>query len=150
MVKAKSILALVAVSSLLSACYVVPIDQYPPRGNGNYSHNNGGVAIVPAPAIRPIYTARLYPANDEASRMGRISGTISNPERGHGEFSFAAGGEAFSGEATRDPGAAKGVANASGNRGGYVRCDYVMTRAEMGSGTCVFSSGARFDMHVTQ
>ncbi|NHZ43576.1 MULTISPECIES: hypothetical protein [Massilia] len=150
MVKAKHILALVAVSSLLSACYVVPIDQYPPRGNGNYNNNGGGVAIVPAPAIRPIYTARLYPSNDEASRMGRISGTISNPERGHGEFSFAAGGEAFSGEATRDPGAAKGVANASGNRGGYVRCDYTMTRAEMGSGTCVFSSGARFDMHITQ
>lgn len=149
MIKAKNILALVAVSTMLSACYVVPIDQYPPRGNSNFN-NNGGVAIVPVPAIRPVYVARLYPANEEAARLGRISGTISNPERGHGEFSFAVGGEAFMGEATRDPSSTKGVANASGNRGGYARCEYVMTRAELGSGSCVFSSGARFDMHINQ
>jgi hypothetical protein len=105
---------------------------------------------VPLPAYRPGYTARLYPANDAASRMGGASGVISNPEQGRGQFTFSLGGESYAGEATRSPNSSKGVADASGNRGGFVRCDYVMSNSALGSGTCVFSNGARYDMHISQ
>ncbi len=140
-----------ALCTTLTACYVVPINPNHPGSYGAYNGGGGGgVAVVPMPAIRPVYTARLYPANDAAARIGQISGVISNPERGHGEFSFAAGGESYRGEATRAPSSSKGVANAAGSRGGYVRCDYTMSSAELGSGSCQFSSGARFDMHISQ
>ena len=139
-----------ALCSALSACYVMPVNPHNgPYGAYNNS-NNAGVAIVPIAAIRPPYTARLYPANELASRMGQVSGMITNPERGHGEFSFAVGGEAFRGEATRAPSSTKGVANAAGSRGGYVRCDYSMSSSELGSGSCQFSDGARYDMHISQ
>lgn len=130
----------------LSACYVIPIDQYPPAG----AYNNQAVAIVPAPMVRPVYTARLYPANDQASRYGMVSGIITNPETGHGQFSFTLNGESYAGEATRLPSSPKGVANAAGNRGGYVRCQYAMSSAAQGSGSCTFSNDARYDMHISQ
>ena len=149
MFKITPILSIAALSSLLSACYIVPLDQHP---NGAYGNNgySAPVAIVPMPAMRAPYTARLYPANATASQMGAVSGLISNPESGHGQFSFAVGGESFAGEATRAPGSTKGVANAGGNRGGYVRCDYSMSNTQLGVGSCTFSSGARYDMHISQ
>lgn len=142
----KNGLAAATLCAGLSACYVIPIDQYPPAA---YNANQG-VAIVPAPMVRPVYTARLYPANDPASRYGMVSGIITNPETGHGQFSFTMNGESFTGEATRLPSSSKGVANAAGNRGGYARCQYTMSSAAQGSGVCTFSNEARYDMHITQ
>lgn len=145
-----SILAAVAiVGATLSACYVVPLNQYPnePNNGGMY---NGGTAIVPIAAYRPNFSARLYPGNEAASRLGGVTGVISNPEQGHGQFSFSLGGESYAGEATRTPSSTKGVANASGNRGGFVRCDYVMSSAALGWGSCTFANGARYDMHISQ
>jgi hypothetical protein len=145
--KISNVLAL-AIGLGLSGCYVMPLNQYPSTtGNG---YGSGGVAVVPVAAYRPVYTARLYPGNAAASRLGGVSGVISNPEQGRGEFSFTMGGEAYAGEATRAPNSAKGVANASGNRGGFVRCDYMMSSAALGYGSCTFASGARFDMHISQ
>ncbi len=147
----RTVLTATAMCTSLSACYVVPINSHNPGAYGGYNGGgNNGVAIVPMPAVRPVYTARLYPANDAGARIGQISGIITNPERGHGEFSFASDGESFKGEATRAPSSSKGVANAAGNRGGYVRCDYTMSSTELGSGFCQFSSGARFDLHISQ
>ena len=142
--------ATTAICATLSACYVMPVNPQSSYQYGAYANPNAGVAIVPAAAIRPPYTARLYPSNDAAARQGQVSGMITNPERGHGEFSFAMGGETFRGEATRAPNSSKGVANAAGSRGGYVRCDYTMSNAELGSGSCQFSQGARYDMHISQ
>ena len=142
----------VAVGAMLSGCYVMPLNQYPggaPRGSYNNS-NSGGVAIVPVAAYRPVFTARLYPGNPAAARVGGVSGVITNPEQGHGEFTFTLGGEQFSGEATRAPNSTKGVANATGNRGGFVRCDYMMSSTALGYGSCTFASGARYDMHISQ
>lgn len=148
-----SIIAVAAVlGATLSACYVVPLNQYP-NGQGSagaYGNNSGGVAILPVPAYRPVFTARLYPGNPAAARLGGVSGVISNPEQGHGEFSFSLGGESYAGEATRTPNSTKGVANASGNRGGFVRCDYMMSSAALGWGSCTFAGGARYDMHISQ
>lgn len=140
------------IGASLSACYVVPLNQYPngQAGTGAYGNNSGGVAIVPLPAYRPAFTARLYPANQTAARLGSVSGVISNPEQGHGQFTFNLAGEQYAGEATRTPNSSKGLANASGNRGGFARCDYVMSSAALGSGACTFADGARFDMHISQ
>jgi len=149
--KLSSVVA-VTVAALLSGCYVMPLNQYPGGApHGSYSHSNsGGLALVPVAAYRPVFTARLYPGNPAAARVGGVSGVISNPEQGHGEFSFTLGDEQFVGEATRSPNSAKGVANASGNRGGFARCDYVMSSAALGYGSCTFASGARYDMHISQ
>ncbi len=144
------IVALAVMGAALSACYVMPLNQYP-ASNGNPAFNHAqGTAVVPLAAIRPPFSARLYPSNETASRIGNVAGVISNPERGHGEFSFNLGGESFLGEATRAPNATKGVANASGNRGGFVRCDYSMSSATLGTGTCQFSNGAQYSMHISQ
>ena len=144
-----SIAAVAVLGATLSGCYVMPVDHYQAgaRTPGIYTANT---AIVPVAAMRPVYTARLYPANDAASRMGPVSGLITNPERGHGQFTFAVGGETYAGEATRSPDSATGLANASGSRGGYARCAYAMNSATLGNGSCTFSSGARYDMHITQ
>jgi hypothetical protein len=147
MLNLKSILAAALSGAVLTGCYVMPLNQTMP-GQGGYSAS--GTAIIPMAAIRAPYTARLYPGNPAASRLGATSGIISNPEDGHGQFSFNVGGESYQGEATRSPNSSKGVANASGNRGGFARCDYTMNSASLGSGSCLFANGARFDMHISQ
>ncbi len=147
MLNLKTTIAVGMLGSLLSGCYVVPLNHTVP-GSGGYSAS--GTAIIPMAAIRAPFTARLYPANQAASRLGGASGIISNPEDGHGQFSFTIGGEAYQGEATRSRNSSKGLANASGNRGGFARCDYTMSSATLGSGGCLFANGARYDMHISQ
>ncbi len=147
MLNLKSVVVLGMLGAALSGCYVMPINHTMP-GSGGYSAS--GTAIIPIAAIRAPYTARLYPGNQAASRMGATSGIISNPEDGRGQFTFNVGGEAFSGEATRAPNSSKGLANASGSRGGFARCEYVMSGATLGSGSCLFANGARYDMHISQ
>ena len=141
----KGFIALAAMSAALSGCYVVPIQPYP---NSNVpTRDFSALAGVPLP--RPVYTARLYPTNESAAALGRVSGTITNPERGHGEFAFTLGNERYVGEATREPGSPSGHANASGDRGGFVKCSYTMNSASLGAGSCNFSGGARYDMHIS-
>ena len=141
----KGFVAFAVMGTVLSGCYVAPIQPYP---NSNVStRNSPAVAGVPLPP--PVYTARLYPTNEQAAALGRVAGTITNPERGHGEFAFALGSERYAGEATREPGSSSGHANASGDRGGFVKCNYTMNSASLGAGTCNFSGGARYDMHIS-
>ena len=92
---------------------------------------------------------RSVAASGLCGALGRVSGTITNPERGHGEFSFSLGNERYVGEATRESGSSSGHANASSDRGGYVKCSYTMNSASLGAGTCNFSGGARYDMHIS-
>lgn len=150
MLKISRVVALVAMGSALAGCYVVPLNQYPASASNPAFNGAQGTAFVPITAVRAPFAARLYPGNEAASRLGTVAGIISNPERGHGEFSFTLGGESFAGEATRAPNSTKGIANASGNRGGYVRCDYAMSSANLGTGSCVFSNGAMYSMHISQ
>jgi hypothetical protein len=147
MLNLKTVAAVCVLGAGLSGCYVMPLNQTMP-GQGGYSAS--GTAIIPITAIRAPYTARLYPGNQIASRLGATSGIITNPEDFHGQFSFNVGGESYQGEATRSPNSSKGVANASGNRGGFVRCDYTMNSAALGSGSCLFANGALYAMHISQ
>jgi hypothetical protein len=126
----------------LTGCYVVPISQYP-------AGVPAPAGAVPAPG--PVTLgARLYPANDVAAAMGVLNASIVNHLDGRGVFSVNAGGEQFNGEATRMSQSRSGTANAAGNRGGYMRCNYTMNNATQGTGTCTLSTGATFNMHVGQ
>ena len=133
---------LLAGATLLTGCYVVPIQpagSYPPPS----------AAHVPAPAVPVTFAARLYPANDAASGYGMVSAVVTNDLNGRGTFNTNIGGESFTGEATRVAGSSRdGVANGAGNRGSYLNCRYTMNSATLGTGTCRHSSGAVFTMHV--
>ena len=145
-------LAVVAAVPLVAACYVVPVHPdgrvYPPPGT---SAASGTPYAMPAVAPAPIVlAARLYPANEIAARFGIIAGSVTSAQDGRGVFSIPYNGDNLSGEATRTTAGSvpTGVANASGPRGAFVRCNYRMNNATQGTGECLFSDGARFQLHV--
>jgi hypothetical protein len=128
--------------------------------------------VPPAPAAPPapaIYTARLYPVNEIGGRAGMLTATVTDGHGGRSTFSLTYLGDAMQGEASRvEPnypgfgrilrdalgttqGAAlqgpRGIANAVGPRGVSAQCEYVLTGPSKGTGACVFSDGARYQMH---
>lgn len=145
----------------LAGCYVIPIQQQPTMYN-----TPGG---LPAAPVAATYGARLYPVNDIAARSGTLQATVTDNLNGHGSFSLSFNGEALQGEATRVPdtyagfgrvhqevyggpprvggGYRKGIASAGGARGSYVNCEYVLNSAALGTGACVFSNGAKYQLH---
>ena len=145
MSKLKVLIAVGSACAMLSGCYVVPNQPY---ANAPPTYSVQPMQPV-APAPRASYTARLYPVNNIAAQMGTVTGLISNPEKGYGQFTFSVGGESYTGEATREPGSSSGRANAAGSRGSFAKCEYAMTSSSLGNGTCVFSTGARFEMHIS-
>jgi hypothetical protein len=123
---------------------------------------NGGVPPPPAyspPTAEPIapsgpaapasLQARLYPSNEVATETGMLSGSVTNMMTGKGFFKLNYRGEILSGEATRVPGDdRRGLANAYGQRGTYMSCDYRMTTPYQGTGTCSLSNGAQYQVHI--
>ena len=144
-----SALGVAAAVSVLSGCYVVPINPAP--GQPGYVPPAPPVAM---PSVQPapvVFTARLYPANDQAVRHGMVGGVVTNDLNGRGTFNANIQGESFVGEATRRAGSSReGLASGAGNRGGYLSCQYTMNSATLGTGTCRLSDGAQFTMHVGQ
>jgi hypothetical protein len=139
-------LGLAAITAGLAGCYVVPID---PRTGQPAAVPSGAPVAAPAPALPVSFPARLYPANDLASRYGVINATVTNDLHGRGTFNAHINGESFVGEATRKAGSSReGVANGAGNRGGYLGCQYTMNSSTQGTGTCRLNNGAVFTMHV--
>ncbi len=137
------VLGFAASATLLTGCYVVPVNQYPP-----VSQSPQVVLAAPAPA--PVtFAARLYPANDTAAAYGLVNAIVTNDLHGRGSFNANINGENFTGEATRVAGSSRdGVANGAGNRGSYLNCRYTMNSATLGTGNCRLSNGALFTMHV--
>ena len=134
---------------VLTGCYVVPIAPdgtpvYPyPYSVPPYAAGSSTPVVVGGPAPS-VLQARLYPANDIASQTGMVAGTVTNLMTGKGRFQMDYQGELLSGEATRVPGnVRRGVASAYGSRGTYMSCEYTMTSAYQGAGTCTVSTGAR-------
>jgi hypothetical protein len=132
--------ALAASIAMLAGCYVVPLQPAP----------GGGIATLPAAPVAPVsFTARLYPANEQASAYGVVPALVTNDLQGRGQFSTAIHGETFTGEATRLAGSSRdGVANGAGSRGSYLSCRYTMNSPVLGTGSCRLSNGALFTMHI--
>ena len=142
----------------LAGCYVVPVG---PDGSNNYAiyipttpppfPGGGPQPAAPAsqPAMPKIMHARLYPENDLATQTGMVSGTVTNMMTGKGRFQLQYAGEVLTGEATRVSGDdRKGIASAWGPSGSFMSCEYQMSSPMTGAGTCNFSNGARYKVHL--
>jgi hypothetical protein len=153
--------AIVALPALaLSGCYVVPVGQ---TQDGTQHYLYSPLPVVPAvgaaqgtqpvvvpggpmPAALPV---KLYPINDLANQTGVLTGQVTNMMTGKGRFTFNYQGETLVGEATRVASdERRGVASAYGPRGTFARCEYQMNTAHMGAGTCTFSNGAQYQVHI--
>lgn len=149
-------LAVSATVALLSGCVAVPVGPdgqqyvYPP-----------GVVPLSVPAAAPqaggpsssqfpaTLHARLYPANNVATQTVVVTGTVTNMMTGKGRFQLNYKGELLTGEATRvDGDARRGVASAYGAGGSFMSCEYQMNTPQQGAGTCAFSNGARYQVHL--
>jgi hypothetical protein len=159
----KSLCAAGVSSLCISGCYVIPVgpDGYPawaPGAAWGPGIGQPGPAVPPAsaPSAAPskgsapaTLQARLYPSNDVATQTGVVSGTVTNMMSGKGRFVLDYRGEILSGEATRVSGdERKGVASAYGQGGSYMSCEYQMNTPFQGAGTCTFSNGARYQVHI--
>ena len=145
-------LSILAVAASMTGCYVVPIG---PDGQPAYPIAPYPQAGVPAPTPVPIYAgplvlqARLYPMNDIANQTGMLSGTITARPGGKGNFQLQYNGDILSGEATRvSNDERRGIASAFGPGGLSMSCEYQMMSQRQGAGTCTFSNGARYQVHV--
>lgn len=134
--------------SALTGCIVVPLNA---DGTPAYPVATQAAPLVVsgAPGAQQI-PLRLYPANDLASGTGVIVGQVVNHMNGRGTFMLNVGGEAMSGEATRSSSDAgrTGVANAYGSRGSFASCRYTMNSSTHGTGSCTFSNGAQYQLHL--
>jgi hypothetical protein len=164
------------VAALLSACVVVPVDPKTGQPYGHAPQPPVVVVPQSVPAsstavVAPQWQAvqaRLYPVNDVARSAGMLQATVLDNGAGRGSFSVSYQGQALQGEATRVdrqyPGFGQimsqvqgGVnwAQAAGQRGianaaslSYsMRCEYLFAATSQGTGACVASDGARYQIH---
>jgi len=156
-------LAMAVPALALSGCYVMPVGQ-DASGNPYYMyspipippivpHGSAGhgaqPAAVPGGGMPQALSVKLYPINDLANQTGVLTGEVTNMMTGKGRFTFHYQGEMLVGEATRvSNDDRRGLASAYGPRGTSARCEYQMSTARMGAGTCTFSNGAQYQLHV--
>ena len=168
----KSVVAVSAVlASSLSGCYVIPIDpRYPPAPGQAMVVTPVPPTTVPVPGPQSVpvtLQARLYPLNEMAGKMGALTANIVDSVNGHATFSLTQGGELMQGEASRVapdypgfgsvhrqvygdgrmPAGQRGIASAAGTHGSYVNCEYALNAPNRGTGACVFSNGAKYQLH---
>ena len=143
------VLSLLAVGASMSGCYVVPLGP-----DGRPMQQPTTVIVQAAPAnpgsSAQVLVARLYPANEAASKTGIIAGSVTTTGDGKGIFSMPYSGETLTGEATKTSQGVShtGIANATSPRGSFVRCTYKMNNAVQGTGECTFSDNAKFQLHL--
>ena len=137
---------------LLGGCYVLPMERY---GNPIYPSpppSYGEKTVPPSPAKKagPItISARLYPDSALAAETGVITGTGTTMLTGQGGFKRGYKGEPFSGVAPRgSTESRRGVACAFSPTGGYMSCEYHMHTPRQGAGTCIFSNGSKYKLHL--
>jgi len=155
--------ALAAAALSLSGCYILPVapdgQVYgypatvpPPAPLGYSAPPSPATPLYSAPPPGPVPTvlqARLYPANDLAVQTGVIHGTVTNLMTGKGRFQLNYRGDTLTGEATRvDGDSRRGVASAYGAGGSYMSCEYQMHTLRQGAGSCTFSNGAKYQVHI--
>ena len=138
------LISVLMVSSILSACYVVP------AGNARVIASNNAPATQTTVGQSQTLQARLYPTNAEAQKLGSVNATVTIDQTEHGRFQAYIGGEAFTGDATRELRSRRGTANGSSGSGRYIECVYEMHSPTLGKGECKISTGATFTMHVSR
>ncbi len=135
-------------ASLTTGCIVVPLNA-----DGTYPYPAGAAphasVVMTAPTSQTL-PVRLYPTNQAATSSGMIAGSVTNHLNGRGTFTLNVGDETMSGEATRSggSGARTGVASAYGARGSYANCRYTMNTVTQGTGSCTFSNGEQYQLHI--
>ena len=154
----KGVLLMAAVlpTLTLAGCYIVPAGPdgqygiYIPTQPAPLFGQPAAPTAAPGQAAQPrALQARLYPDNETATQTGMVSGTVTNMMTGKGRFQLSYAGEVLTGEATRVSGdQRKGIASAYGPSGGFMSCEYQMSTPTLGAGTCMFSNGARYKLHV--
>jgi hypothetical protein len=152
----------------LSGCYIVPIgsedlgkihqliqQQANQAAPANAAPKPAAAQTAsPAPASPQVTVptsiqARLYPVNEIATENGMLTGSVTNMMNGKGRLQVSYRGELLTGEATRVANdERKGVASAWGPNGSFMTCEYQMSSPVRGAGTCNFSDGARYQVHV--
>jgi len=158
----------VLAAGLLAGCYVIPIDpRYTPSEQAAAAFAGKPPAAAVPQGGPTSLQARLYPLNEIAGGMGPLTVTLSDNASGHASFSLTYGGEQLQGEATRVgpqypgfgkvhrevygdgrmPAGQRGIASAAGVRGLYVNCEYAITASNRGAGACLFSNGAKYQVH---
>ncbi len=158
--------AALAATASLSGCYVVPIDNRVPPPVYQPGMQTGGPAPVSIAAPLMLH-ARLYPLNETAGKMGALTATVVDSTQGHATFSLQHAGETMRGEASRVasdypgfgavhravygqghmPRGQRGIASAAGAQGSYVNCEYALSAPNQGTGACLFSNGAKYQLH---
>ena len=166
--------AAAAIGSVLSGCVVVPLDPRTGQPYPVHAHEGSGPVTVITPpvaatAAQPsVLSARLYPLNTQANKGGLLTAVVVDNNTGRGSFTLVYLGDTLQGEATRvDASYAsfghvhnevlgftqrsfsgrRGIANAFGAKGVNAQCEYLITGPGMGTGACLFSDGAKYQMH---
>lgn len=146
--------------------YPYPVAQRP------FDSGSTTTVVMPSAATAPpaqsVLTARLYPLNVQANRGGLLTAVVVDQHTGRGSFTLSYQGETLQGEATRVDGSyggfgrihsqvlgtparptsgQRGIANAFGAKGVNAQCEYVMTGPALGTGVCLFSDGAAYQLH---
>lgn len=151
-IPAHRLAAIVLSAGILGGCYVVPVVDS--QGNVQYATypvppNGAPPGAYPSAAQAPVaIAARLYPANEVAGQSGMITGSVTNMRTGKGRFQLVYQGETLIGEATRHGDGTQGIASAYGGNGTTMQCEYRMNTPVQGAGTCTFSNGARYTLHL--
>jgi hypothetical protein len=165
---------LLALAVAVTACVIVPLD---PKTGRPYETSAPVVVVQsPASAAAPttaapsvtVLTARLYPVNDQARLAGILNASTIDTGQARGSFNINYRGETLQGEATRvdrnypsfgqilsqvqgghgwgHAAGQRGIANAAS--GSYsMRCEYLFTSVNQGTGACVMNDGARYQIH---
>ena len=143
---------------ILAGCYVVPVGPNnepwvvlggPVQPPSTFPSGSPSAPTPQGAAFPKALPVRLYPANDIANQTGMLTGSVTNMMTGKGRFQFQYQGELLAGEATRVSGEErKGIASAYGPSGTYASCEYQMNSPVQGAGTCMFSNGAKYQVHI--
>jgi hypothetical protein len=156
----------------LSACVIVPLDPKTGQPYGQAPQvvvvqQPASAVVTPATPQLTTVSARLYPVNDTARNAGLLQATVIDNGAGRGSFTVNYLGQSLQGEATRVdrnyPGfgqilsqvqggsswsqaaGQRGIANAANTRSS-MRCEYLFTAVGQGTGACVVSDGARYQI----
>ena len=161
------VLPIIAAASL-AACIVLPLDPRTGQPHAVPASTAAPIVTAPMPPQPSTLSVRLYPLNVEASKAGLLQAVVVDNHGGRGSFSVNYLGDTLQGESTRVDngyaafgrihdevlgpskrsfGGARGIANGYGSRGVSAQCEYVITGPGIGTGVCLFSDGARYQMH---